>query len=406
MAFEPRSVYIAFEAFPRPKGASAHIASMIEALSVDCSPVLLLCLGYGDMPAFQNVGSIQIQRFKAYHPNMLRRAFAFGDFVQEAIERYQSSLKLALFRDPWGGRPLIEMPHQLSTIFEVNALPSWELSYTYPAFLEQITLRAKIQDLERACLRSVDRIITVSALTGVALQKIEPRCAAIEVIRNSAHPAFEQRMLEVREAVVERCDEDDSALVCGYVGSLHPWQGVDVAIDAFALIAEEVPLARMKIITAGRKETRKQLRKQIRKRGLADCIDLLPGMPPEQLADEMQSFAFTVAPLLETPRNVVQGCCPVKIIESMAAGVPVIASNLTVTVELIDDGKDGILVRPGCPRALAHAMLKLFSSKPRRDQLSKHAMNKAQINFSRKTVHASLHALFNQCADLRLEEVS
>ncbi|MCG8553401.1 MAG: hypothetical protein MI799_23600 [Desulfobacterales bacterium] len=36
----PRSVYIAFEVFPRPKGASSHMASMLRALESGHGPVL------------------------------------------------------------------------------------------------------------------------------------------------------------------------------------------------------------------------------------------------------------------------------------------------------------------------------------------------------------------------------
>ena len=57
---EPRSVYVAFEAFPRPKGAASHIASMVTALRRDYAPVLLLCLGFGDMPEWQDEDGIVI----------------------------------------------------------------------------------------------------------------------------------------------------------------------------------------------------------------------------------------------------------------------------------------------------------------------------------------------------------
>lgn len=394
----PRSVYIAFEAFPRPKGASAHIASMVEALATDFSPVLLLCLGYGDMPAFQDAGDIHIQRFKAYHPNMLKRAFEFGGFVHETIDRYADSLELAVFRDPWGGGPLVGSEHNIPSIFEVNALPSWELAYTYPAFRQQHGLQAKIRDLERRCLRGVDSILTVSSLAEEALRNIESRCPPVTVIPNSAHPAF--------ESLATRPPPHDTPLSFGYFGSLHPWQGVEVAVEAFALIADGIPHARMKIITAGRKDTRKALRKRIRKRGLEDRVDLVPGMPPEQLAKEIRPLAFTLAPLRETPRNVVQGCCPVKIIESMAAGVPVIASDLTVTRELIDDGHDGLLVRPARPRDLAHAMLRLLTDNELRERLSRNALTKAQTDFSRITVHERLHKVFRRTSQLTPAEVS
>ena len=63
-----------------------------------------------------------------------------------------------------------------------------------------------------------------------------------------------------------------------------------------------------------------------------------------------------VAPLARGDRNEVQGCSPLKIVESMAAGTAVVASDLPVARELVTPGRDGLLVAPGAPRALARAM--------------------------------------------------
>jgi glycosyltransferase involved in cell wall biosynthesis len=46
--------------------------------------------------------------------------------------------------------------------------------------------------------------------------------------------------------------------------------------------------------------------------------------------------------------------------EAMAIGVPVIATNIAGTSELIDDGKTGILVRPSDPQILAEAVVRMI----------------------------------------------
>ncbi len=383
----PRSLYVAFEAFPRPKGASTHMASMVQALSRDFGPVLLLCLGYGDMPAFQVEGDIAIQRFKAYHPNLLKRAVAFGAFVSDVLHGTAGSLELVVFRDPWSGLPALDAGRGVPALFEVNGLPSWELGYTYPSFRANLALRTKIRDMERLCLRRANGILTVSPVTGEALRRLEPSCAPISVVPNTFHPSFgsaqEPRRLQERAEI-------------GYVGSLHPWQGVEMAVDAFAQVADACPDVRLRIITAGRKETRKAIRKRIRKRGLVDRVRLEPALAPEALATVVRGFAFTLAPLLETPRNVVQGCCPIKVIESMAAGVPVVASDLQVTRDLITHGEDGWLVEPGKPRALAQAMWTLLQQPRLREELGRRAAARARHRHGRETIHRRLREVFKK----------
>ena len=48
-----RALYVAFDVFPRPKGSSSHIASMIAALAGDFGPVCVLCLGDATLAPLQ-----------------------------------------------------------------------------------------------------------------------------------------------------------------------------------------------------------------------------------------------------------------------------------------------------------------------------------------------------------------
>jgi glycosyltransferase involved in cell wall biosynthesis len=60
-----------------------------------------------------------------------------------------------------------------------------------------------------------------------------------------------------------------------------------------------------------------------------------------------------VAPLTLNDRNVTQGCCPLKVLEYMAAGRPLVASNLPVVRELVRERLDGLLFAPDDPLDLA-----------------------------------------------------
>jgi len=380
------SVYVAFEAFPRPKGAASHIASMVAALAADFGPVLLVCLGYGDMPVWQKEGDVRIVRYKAYHPNLLKRAEGFAQFVAESIAVYAPEAKLCVFRDPWGGVPALHAAHSWATVFEVNALPSWELAYTYPSFANNHALRAKLSDLERFCLQRADRLLSVSSVTAEAIRNHTGNGTMAEVIPNSAHPAFLTTTPSPRKDRI------------GYFGSLHPWQGIETAIDAFSLLAPAYPHAVLEIVSSSRKDLRKPVRKRARKRGVAERVLLREGQLLDQLVSTVSTWSFTLAPLLDTPRNSVQGCCPVKIIESMAAGVPVIASDLRAVRECIDHGANGILVRPGCARSLASAMQSMLDNEGLRARLAQSGRVSAETRFGRERIHGRLRAFFDEVA--------
>ena len=382
----PESVYICFEAFPRPKGASSHIASMVEAMSKTFDSVLLICLGYADIPSFQVEDNIFIRRYKEYHPNMLKRAEGFADFISKTLKQCAENVRLTIFRDPWSGAPAIISGIPGKKIFEVNALPSWELEYTYPNIKKNISLMTKITDLELLCLRNSDSLLTVSDTTAKALSSIGIN-KDICVIPNSAHNAFfTNEKCQIAELYQGRW--------FGYFGSLHSWQGVETAVNAFADIANEIPDMNMLIVTGGKKIARKLLRKRIRKKGIEERVLFIPSLPTIELATAINMLEFTVCPLTETRRNTFQGCCPIKIVESMAAGKPVIASDLEVCRKLIKNYHNGLLVSAANRRKWALSILQLANNGVLLNKLATNARRTAEDKFARNNIHKRLTDYF------------
>jgi glycosyltransferase involved in cell wall biosynthesis len=78
-------------------------------------------------------------------------------------------------------------------------------------------------------------------------------------------------------------------------------------------------------------------------------------MPPGELARRLEHAAVAAVPL---PDNLYSRAftSPLKIFEAMAAGIPVVASDLPAIREVIRDGESGILVAPGDPAALAEGL--------------------------------------------------
>lgn len=385
---QPRSVYVAFEAFPRPKGASSHIASMVTALARNYAPVLLLCLGHADMPSLQWEDGIIIRRHKVYLPNMLRRAREFGDFVHRELTSLEVSPEVCIFRDPWSGLPCIASLQETALIFEVNGLPSRELTYTHPKAARNPSLMAKVDGLELFCLEKSHAVVAVSDLTKTVLAGRGVAPEKIAVIPNSADNSF------FRVASEKPCPSVmDQRRWFGYVGSLHPWQGVDVLIDAWAEVAQDFPGVRLLILHTGNRERLKAVRKHVQARGLEDRISLEGPLPSDKIPDRLGQLEFTCAPLSDTRRNTVQGCCPIKIIESMAAGIPVLASNLAVTRTMIRHGIDGYLVQPDHVRSWALVIAKMLSDADLRTRLGVAARCSAAGRFSRETMCRKLDGL-------------
>jgi glycosyltransferase involved in cell wall biosynthesis len=103
---------------------------------------------------------------------------------------------------------------------------------------------------------------------------------------------------------------------------------------------------------------------------------------------------MTVAPLTECSRNVEQGCCPLKILESMMAGTPVVASDLPAVRELVEDRRHGVLVPPDRPAELARAIRVLAGDPERRTELGRAARERALERFTWDASNRALAALY------------
>lgn len=72
---------------------------------------------------------------------------------------------------------------------------------------------------------------------------------------------------------------------------------------------------------------------------------------------------------------------PISVIEAMAAGLPVVASQVGGVGELVVDGETGLLVSPGDPQALAGALARLLDEAPLRRALGGAGRRRAQAEF-------------------------
>jgi len=97
-----------------------------------------------------------------------------------------------------------------------------------------------------------------------------------------------------------------------------------------------------------------------------------------------------VAPLPADARNALQGCSPLKLLEAMAAGVPVVASDLPPVRELVTDGVDGRLVRADRPGDLARTIRVLLEHPDETSALGRAGRDRVARAFTWEHALASL----------------
>ena len=81
------------------------------------------------------------------------------------------------------------------------------------------------------------------------------------------------------------------------------------------------------------------------------------------------------------------------VVEAMAAGVPLVASETGGIPELVDDGETGVLVPPGDPRALADALRALLILRQEREEMARRALARVRQRFGLERAAGNLYAL-------------
>ncbi len=172
------------------------------------------------------------------------------------------------------------------------------------------------------------------------------------------------------------------------VGRLSPEKGHFVLLKALKLLAEKG--YRLKLGLAGNGPSKGRLEALAKELGLADQIDFFGFLNEDAIIKELQQSDLFVLP------SFVEGV-PVSAMEAMAIGVPVIATNVAGTSELVENGKTGLLVRPSDSEALAEAVIKMMNDYEFRNRAAKLGRLKVEDEFDTDKEAIKLQQYFLEC---------
>jgi glycosyltransferase involved in cell wall biosynthesis len=165
------------------------------------------------------------------------------------------------------------------------------------------------------------------------------------------------------------------------LGRLHPNKGFDVLLDALA----QAPGIDLRI--AGDGDLLTPLRAQAQRLGLGGRARFLGWQ--DDVWSLLDTADFLICPSRHEPLGNV-------IIESWAAGVPVIATASDGPAALIGTGEDGLLVPVDDASALAAAMTRLAQDSQMRGHLATAGRQSYEANFTEAAVVARYRALFDR----------
>lgn len=148
-------------------------------------------------------------------------------------------------------------------------------------------------------------------------------------------------------------------------GRLVPWKGFDSLIE----IMKELP--GWKLIIAGDGPEKQNLESRILNLELQNRVQLTGSIPREKLLEYLHGADIFVL-------NTSFESFSFQVVEAMAAGIPVVTTNIGNLQEIIKDKREGILVAPNDKDAILSAINKISSDEKFRNQIIANAQEKAE----------------------------
>lgn len=188
----------------------------------------------------------------------------------------------------------------------------------------------------------------------------------VHVVPNAVDP---QRF---SPAIPAGCPARAGARTLGFTGSLKPWHGLDVLLDAFARVHRAVPRSRLLVVGDG--PGRPDLERAVHRLSLAEAVVFTGAVAPADVPGLLTSMDVAAAPY---PDRAGFYFSPLKLFEYMAAGLSIVASRIGQIAEVIEDDVTGVLCPPSDAQALADSVLALFADPARRYRLGAAARRRA-----------------------------
>ena len=239
----------------------------------------------------------------------------------------------------------------------------------------------RVNDLiERWSLRTCDHILTVSKslrreMLSRGIKRSNVTCIANGVAVQDSIDANHRR----------NCDQ----WKLGMVALIRPRKGIEVLLQAMSEVRKATDKVSLDVI--GPFETpayEEEVLKLVKELGLETCVQFLGFR--KDIPEVMRKLDAMVLPSLFG-----EGM-PMVVLEAMAVGVPVIATRVEGTPEVVRDDREGYLAEPRDSHSLAIAILKFISDRDKWMEFSQNAWLRQRADFSDVQMAAKLSKVYRQ----------
>ena len=365
-------------------GASQSILRVLRRLKLDGHSVHMVLSESGPLVELLEMQGVTVHIFESLAIVERAQLGSFGGKIAFCLRYPYSALWLSVLIL----RLKVDVVHTNTAVMPAPAIAAWMTRRRHLWHLREFfsEFRGAWKYYQRYIWRLSERIITISDAVRDQFD-VELRSKCITVY-NSLGPGAADIDLEAARRFRESVG--NPALLIGMIGRIK-WvrKGQEVLIKAAALLAEQYPEARYVVVgsvSSGNEDHLVRLKELIAEVGLSERVVFTGDIKNPR--DVYAAFDVTVVPsVLPEPFGRV-------VMESMAAGTPVVGSRCGGIPEQISDGVTGLLFEPGNERELAAALQKLMSDSELRARMGGAGRERALRMFDDSVTYTSMAKVF------------
>ena len=384
--------------FPRYPGDSAgvflyHLARHLTRKGVD---VLVLAPHDADYKTLESFENISIRRFRYFFPHRLQRLC----YRSGILNNIKSDL-MATFQIPLLFLSELVWLAQIAAFHQIDLVHA---HWTFPQGLVAIAIKklfhtpcvvtlhgSDVHGLKHPLFKRLNRMVAHqadactanSAATRDAVSGLE-HPINIHIIPMGVDPGFLTKKQTGRDTLRQSVHADGRLIL--YVGRLVRIKGVDRLIQAMPAVMEKHPDARLVIVGDG--PEKKDLLALSQKLQLRQHTFFRAEMPQESLVEWYSAADLFVLPSRINPSGEKEGQ-GVVLLEAMACGLPVVASNVGGIPSIVKHEKTGMLVRPGDAADISAKICMLLEKHDLRHQIIENARHMVLEQFTWETIAES-----------------
>jgi glycosyltransferase involved in cell wall biosynthesis len=267
---------------------------------------------------------------------------------------------------------------RIPVIYDLDSWLSDQLAYG--GRVRNDALLSVLRGMERAALRRCRLAITVSASLSAAVHAMEPSLAVAQIedcpLDEALRAPDPARVAELRASHSLGVSH---AIV--YTGNLEGYQGIDLLLDAFALVARARGDAVL-VLVGGSAAQMASVRSRAVTLGIGERVVLTGQRPASEMPEWMALGDVLVSPRLHG------GNTPLKLYSYMWSAVPIVATDLPTHTQVLDSGT--AVLRPATAEGLASGILDVLANRAGFAPLGDAAHARVASDYSREAFRRKL----------------